>query len=164
MRRKNRKLPNRFYKFFFVLFIFFACIYCVFFSHFSIEKSGCEFNCTLNSSSWTHLNNGRVDCTKLNAAKIEVIMWDSRLFLEQEMFQLVYESIIVVLLSICIFLSLLALEKMLIAFLLSVISLLALWILPYPDQHVRQFVLWLERQPMSTLNMTMSNQIADYCQ
>jgi hypothetical protein len=68
------------------------------------------------------------------------------------------------LLSVCVFLSLLALEKLLITILLCAVGLSALWLLPFPDLANRQFNLWLDQQDLDfRINRSLIVQLQEYC-
>lgn len=88
VKHKNRKLPNRFYKSFFVMLLFIACIYCVFFSYLvsisstfiklitdnptfkTTNDSGCKMDCQSNITIFDE----NIGCSKENVLKIEVII------------------------------------------------------------------------------------------
>jgi adenylate cyclase 5 len=127
------------------LVVFVACIYCIFFSFLSAGGSGCSFTCEQNLTFVIQQRDNKKECGQ--PFKIE----------------LVYESVLIILLSVCMFLSLLSLEKMLIAFLLAVISILAIWLLPYHDLHLRQFYIWHHRKVSDFSNSTIAEQLQSYC-
>lgn len=66
------------------------------------------------------------------------------------------------LLTTCVFQSLLALEKICIAFMMCTVGLFALWILPCTDMSSRQFHLWLG-QNLGFENLTLVDQLDVYC-
>lgn len=72
---------------------------------------------------------------------------------------------LLILLSVSLFQSLLAIEKMLIAMILCVFCFNALWLLPFRQLANRQFNLWLMniKQQNSTNNATLIEQLTIYC-
>ncbi|TKR67787.1 hypothetical protein L596_023882 [Steinernema carpocapsae] len=76
--------------------------------------------------------------------------------------ELLFECVLLMLLSICVFLSLLSLEKIMISFLLCTTSVVMLWMLPNPEIANRQFNIWNAENP-SFVNLTLLDRLDIFC-
>ncbi|KAH7731120.1 CRE-ACY-4 protein [Aphelenchoides avenae] len=141
-RRVKSKSPlSRIYKFLLVLSMNFAAVYFIvqrFALVLPMEK--CNFECG-NTTSQLHC-----DSDELPNKRVELL----------------FECLLLMLLTTCVFQSLLALEKICIAFMICTLALLALWILPFNDMSSRQFYLWLG-QNQGFANLTLVDQLDIYC-
>lgn len=97
--------------------------------------------------------NTSIHCVKSkNNSRCEVESW----------FQLVYECSLLMLLCVCVFHSLLALEKILVSFLLCSSGLALLWSITLSELTNRQFALWSLLNP-EYINFTLLDQFDLYC-
>ncbi|KAI1705680.1 adenylate and guanylate cyclase catalytic domain-containing protein [Ditylenchus destructor] len=151
--RKSRSHLKRFHKFMLVLSLFFACMYFVFLrsllnppSYDATNSGTCRFECQNNSV--------LLDADSCNGTKTPNLP-DIRA-------ERIFECMLIVLLSVSLLQSLLALEKMLITLLLSAVCLTALWVLPFPALNHRQFSLWLNGRSQNA-NFTLFSELETYC-
>uniref|UniRef100_A0A7E4V1G9 adenylate cyclase n=1 Tax=Panagrellus redivivus TaxID=6233 RepID=A0A7E4V1G9_PANRE len=148
--RKNSNFPNRKSKCLVIAVLFIAFINCIFFSYLASNaaKDACNFTCNVNTTHMQTIYEQRPDCLSQSPYKIE----------------LVYEGVLVILLSVSMFLSLLALEKTVLATAFAIFTVVCLWFLPVSGFHARQFNLWLHRQPDYIFtNYTVPEQLETYC-
>jgi hypothetical protein len=76
--------------------------------------------------------------------------------------ELVFECMLLILLSVCAFQSFLAIEKVAITIILCVATQCVVWIFPFPALNNRQFHLWMQENP-GYANQTFEVQTKNYC-
>ncbi|KAK0418163.1 hypothetical protein QR680_013407 [Steinernema hermaphroditum] len=112
-----------------------------FFARFAVSPaSSCSFEC----SNTTALLFG--ECEQLPVFQTELL----------------FECVLLMLLSICVFLSLLSLEKILISFLLCATSVVMLWMLPSPEIANRQFHIW-DKQNLGLAELALVDRLDAFC-
>ncbi|KAI6200887.1 Adenylyl cyclase V [Aphelenchoides besseyi] len=152
-RLKQRQPWNRLYKFLLILILLFGCIYFAFLRFFGCDPaiSGYCIEAYTNRNSCVFQCQPTVTITPSHCNT-----------LENYQSELVFECMLLILLSVCAFQSFLALEKVLITIVLCAISQCALWLLPFPAFTNRQFHLWLHSHTEWS-NATLHEQVGAYC-
>uniref|UniRef100_A0A0K0F830 adenylate cyclase n=1 Tax=Strongyloides venezuelensis TaxID=75913 RepID=A0A0K0F830_STRVS len=142
---------SRFYKFIFILGMFFLSTYFIFLQFFIDPVSNCHFKCLEknDNNNNTAIIYGDGRCTSnesFDHLPIEIIL----------------DCTLLIMLSVCVFMSLLALEKMLITIFLCACCLIAIWFVPFPDLMNSQFFLWAKVNTELD-KITLLEKMSQYC-
>ncbi|KAI6222383.1 Adenylyl cyclase V [Aphelenchoides fujianensis] len=153
-RLKRRHPFFRLYKFLLILVLMLVCIYFTFLRFFGCNSPFSGYclgdyvggnTCVLECQPIPSVSPGH--CTELSNYQAE----------------LVFECMLLILLSVCAFQSFLAMEKVLITIVMCVVSQCALWLFPFPALTNRQFHLWLRVHSEWSTNKTLHEQVDAYC-
>ncbi|KHN79604.1 Adenylate cyclase type 5 [Toxocara canis] len=136
-----RSFLNRIAKFLLVVALLSLSIYS-FFHRITWAHVGCTFQC----ANRTAVTIGNCDTNTTRSVQIE----------------LMYECSLLMLLCVCVFHSLLALEKIFVSVLLCSTGLALLWSITLPELTIRQFTLWSLLNP-AYINFTIPDQFDVYC-
>uniref|UniRef100_A0A1I7RZD0 adenylate cyclase n=1 Tax=Bursaphelenchus xylophilus TaxID=6326 RepID=A0A1I7RZD0_BURXY len=124
-RRRKMNNVHRYPKFTIVLAVLLFCLYFIFLRFLMFDQYAKTAECTIECQKGTALITDY--CNEIPNPKIE----------------LAFEGMLLILLSVCVFQSFLAMEKMLLAGLLCFFSQVVLWTLSFPALQNRQFHFWL---------------------